>query len=263
VAVSSDGARWFVINASPNLGAQIESLAADGFPATARPEGPLEAILLTNADLDHTLGLFLLREGGPLIIHATAAIRETLGAALRLEDVLQAFCGVSWREPVSEFSPLRLRSGVNSGLSARVFDLPASRPSFAARTGMSAESGHSVAWQIRDDTTGARALIAPHVSRITEPLRDAMQDSQAVLFDGTFWSDDELQRVKPGARTARQMGHVPVSESWGALASLRARPRVLIHINNTNPILAPGSPERRIVEESGIIVGEDGLEYEL
>lgn len=260
--MSADGAHWFLINASPNLAVQIESLTSPHSKKSPRQAGPVEAILLTNADLDHTLGLFLLREGGPLTIHAAAAVREVLCQSLRLEQMLQAFCGVRWGEPSEEFAPLSLRHGPASGLSARVIRLPADKPSFARHVPV-ATDGLSVAWQILEDTTGARALIAPHVSQITAPLRAAMDESDVVLFDGTFWSDDELQQVKPTARTARQMGHVPVRESLATVATMRAPRKILVHINNTNPMLAPESSERRQVEEAGVVIGEDGWEAEV
>jgi pyrroloquinoline quinone biosynthesis protein B len=219
-------------------------------------------VLLTNADLDHTLGLFLLREGGPVTIYATKAVRQTLCESLHLDKILNRFCGVRWCAPGLTFAPLVRRDGSASGLSARVIPLPGEKPSFAENE-KSADSGYSIAWQILDQATGKRSLIAPHVSEITGPLRDAMIESEAVLFDGTFWADDELQRLKPSARTARQMGHLPVRESVNALGALRARHKALVHINNTNPILAPGSPECRQVEAAGIAVGEDGMEFDL
>jgi pyrroloquinoline quinone biosynthesis protein B len=262
VAISSDGVGWFLINASPDLSTQIESISLVTPGTDSRHMGPVEAVLLTNADLDHTLGLFLLREGGPVTIYATSAVRQTLCESLRVDKILNRFCGVRWGEPGLTSAPLMRRDGSASGLSARVIPLPSEKPSFA-ESEMIADNGYSVAWQILDDATGKRSLIAPHVSEITEPLRAAMIESDAVLFDGTFWADDELQHLKPSARTARHMGHLPVRESVDVLGALRARHKALVHINNTNPILAPGSPERRHVEGAGIVVGEDGMEFRL
>jgi pyrroloquinoline quinone biosynthesis protein B len=262
VAVSADGERWFLINASPDLRTQIEAFRRAGHDEDALRHSPVEAVLLTNADLDHVLGLFLLREGERLSIHATAAVRRALTQGLRMEQVLNAFCGVEWREPTADFAPLPLRDGSASGLSARAILLPGTAPGFTPGTDHGAE-GHSVAWQIADDATGARALVAPDVAEITGELHAAMEGSDAVLLDGTFWSDDELQRVKPSARTAREMGHLPVCESLRTPAWQRTRHRAFIHINNTNPILASDSPERAEVEAAGILLAEDGMEFEL
>jgi pyrroloquinoline quinone biosynthesis protein B len=262
VAVSADGAHWYLINASPDLRSQIEAFLPPGPHEEALRRSPIEAVLLTNADLDHVLGLFLLREGGRLTIHAAAAVRRALLQGLRLDEVLNTFCGVEWHEPTPDFSALPLRDGSASGLSARAILLPGEPPGFA-RDVEPGNLGHSVAWQIADDATGARALIAPDVAEITDELHAAMENSDAVFLDGTFWSDEELQRVKPLARTAREMGHLPVSESLHAPAWRAVRHKVLIHINNTNPILAPGSSERAQVEAAGMMLGEDGMDFEL
>lgn len=223
---------------------------------------PIEAVLLTNADLDHVLGLMLLREGERLTVHATGAVRATLGAGLRLEQVLNTFCGLTWCEPSTELRALPLRNGMASGLSARMIPLSGAAPRFAGER-KSSDEGHSVAWEIVDEASGRRVLVAPHVAAITKELDGALGQADAVLFDGTFWSEDELQQVKPSARTAGQMGHLPVRESFRQLTLRKARRKVYVHINNTNPILAPGSSERTEVEAAGLAIGEDGMEFEL
>jgi pyrroloquinoline quinone biosynthesis protein B len=261
VAVSSGGESWFLINASPDLAAQINA-----FPAL-HPHPPhlrqcrIAGVLLTNADLDHVLGLLLLREGSALNIHATDAVRETLFAS-GIEHLLTAFCAVSWSEPYVHFAELNAADGTASGLSARAILLPGSPPPFLKKSAH--PTGHSVAYQIEDRKTGTRLLVAPDVSAITPELSHALANSDIILFDGTFWSSDELQRVRPGARRSEEMGHLPIR--GGSLAPLRALPakrKAYFHINNTNPILIPGSPERAEVEAAGMIVGYDGLEFAL
>ncbi len=123
------------------------------------------------------------------------------------------------------------------------------------------ELPRSVAFQFRDDTSGATALFAPSVGKLTEELRNAVHASDVVLFDGTFWSDGELAVVRAGARTARDMNHLPIGD--GSLDLLRqspARRKIYTHINNTNPILMPGTRERAQVEQAGIEIARDGLE---
>jgi pyrroloquinoline quinone biosynthesis protein B len=262
VSVSADGVHWYLINASPDLRVQIENFPLlQPRPGSGR-NSPVEGVLLTNADLDHVLGLFLLREGERLILHATEAIRQTLSRELRLDQLLGAFCGLTWRAPTSEFSPLNFRDGSASGLYGRAIFLPGTQPLFAAGP-ISDNHGHSIAWQIADGSTGARLLVAPDVAAMTAELRDAMEESEAVLLDGTFWSGDEMNGVKRSARTASEMGHLPIRASLQTFGNLHARHKVYLHINNTNPILALDSAERALVEEAGIVVGEDGMEFEL
>lgn len=271
VAVSAAGERWFLVNASPDLRAQIES-----FPALHPGRGVVRAsairdVLLTNADFDHVLGLFMLREpgGGRLRVHCTAAVRDTLRTALRLDALLAGFCGIEWRELPGTHSPLRTALEAETGLTCRAIPLPGDPPRYADGTTVTVGGGgQSVALEFVDRASGKRLLVAPDVAAITPDLRSAMAAADAVLFDGTFWSEDELRRVDPAARPASDMGHLPISRGNGggsleALRDLRARPRVYVHVNNTNPIFSPGSPERTEVEGAGVLVGEDGMEFTL
>jgi pyrroloquinoline quinone biosynthesis protein B len=226
-------------------------------------DSPITTVLLTNADLDHTLGLLLLREGLPLQVYATAAVRRTLERGLRLPAVLDAFNGASWTEPSEEFAPLGEGDGVAGGLYYRAVLLPGEAPVYAQGP-LDHLTGHSVAYQFRDGQTGARLLIAPDVGAIPSGLAQALDESDAVFFDGTFWSQTELLQVRAGARTARAMGHLPIGDgSLPVLRDLPARLKVYLHINNTNPILDPGSGERQQVERAGIRVGEDGQAFQL
>ena len=206
-------------------------------------------------------GLLSLREGGRLRVHATNAVRETLDRSLGMTRILDAFCGVDWMEPAfADFTPLPGSGGGDSQLSYRAIKLPGGPPVFASER--DPRGVHCVAYCFLDRETGGRLLVAPDVGGWNEELRGAMAESDAVLFDGTFWSGDELQRVKTGARTAEQMGHVTIrDQSLAVLGSLLARHRIYIHINNTNPVLSPGSPERAAVEAAGLAVGCDGLEF--
>ena len=200
---------------------------------------PIAGVLLTNADIDHALGLLLLRQQEtPLVVHAADQTRTALEW---IDSVLARFSGIEWRKIAAEF---QLLSG---SIGFRTIELP-----------------RSVAFQFRDDTSGATALFAPSVDELTDELRDAVHASDVVLFDGTFWSDNELAAVRPGARSAREMNHMPISE--GSLDFLRqspARRKIYTHINNTNPILMPGTRERAQVEQAGIGIARDGLEIVL
>ncbi len=196
-------------------------------------------VFLTNADIDHALGLLLLREQEkPLVVYATDETRKALAW---IDSVLARFCGIEWRKISADFQLL------GGSIGFRAIELP-----------------RSVAFQFRDDTSGATALFAPGVGELTDKLRDAVNASDVVVFDGTFWSDGELSLVRPSARGAREMNHLPISDgSFEVLRQSPARRKIYTHINNTNPILMPGSPERAQVERAGIEIARDGLEIVL
>jgi pyrroloquinoline quinone biosynthesis protein B len=262
VAIRDDGGQWFLVNASPDLPVQICAFSELQPEPGALRGTPIAGILLTNADLDHVLGLFLLREGGRLHIYAPNAVRETLDKSIGLTSVLDSFCGVLWHLPSdADFAPLQSDAG-KSSLLCRAIGLPGKAPLFAQEK--RPDETHSVAYQFMDQRTGRRLLVAPDVGECNAALSAALQESDAVLFDGTFWSGDELGGVKAQARTAADMGHLTIKDdSLALLGGLRAQRKIFIHINNTNPVLCPGSPEQAAVAAVGIEVGYDGLEFEL
>lgn len=245
IAISGNAEKfpgWFLINASPDLARQIETTPQlrPGLRAAAGLRNtPIAGVLLTNPDIDHALGLLLLREQqSPLVVYAAD---ETRTALEWIDGVLAKFSGIEWRKITAEFQSL------NDSIGFRTIKLP-----------------RSIAFQFRDNTSGATALFAPSVGKLTEELRDAVQASDVILFDGTFWSDDELAAVRPGARSAREMNHLPILD--GSLDFLRQSPgrrKIYTHINNTNPILMPGTGERAQVEQAGIEIARDGLEIVL
>jgi pyrroloquinoline quinone biosynthesis protein B len=237
IAISSEtSSEWFLINASPDLSRQIESMPQLQPRRGSLRNTPLAGVLLTNADIDHALGLLLLRQQETRLV--VYAADETRHALAWIDSVLSRFCGIEWRKISTDFQSL------NDSLGFRAIELPG-----------------SVAFQFRDDSSGATALFAPSVGELTKELRNAVHASDVVLFDGTFWSDRELRVVRSGARTAREMNHLPISD--GSLDLLRqspARRKIYTHINNTNPILMPGTPERAEVEQARIEIARDGLE---
>jgi pyrroloquinoline quinone biosynthesis protein B len=264
VALSADGQNWFLINASPDLRAQIEAFSGLQPSAQTSRNSPIAAVLLTNADLDHVLGLFLLREKSSLRVHAPESVFQVLARELRLVDVLKPFCRLDWQDTSGD-SPrsLLLENGERSGLKYRALPLSTQAPPYASSS-TSGEGTQSVAYEIVDERSGGRMIVAPDVASITPELLLAMKTADAVLFDGTFWSNDELPNVTGKARTADDMGHLTVRDgSLTVLRDLKARHKIYLHINNTNPILNPDSSERAAVERAGIVVGHDGLEFEL
>lgn len=226
---------WWLVNASPDLAAQIERTAVLQPRDTVR-NTPIAGVLLTNADLDHALGLLLLRQQDkPLLVYADEATRSALAW---IDATLARFCGIQWCQIKPDFQPL------TGCIAFRAIQL-----------------SHSVAFQFRDDASGRLGLVAPAVAKLSRELSDLVQESEVILFDGTFWSDGELAKIRPGARSARDMNHLPISEgSFDFLRRPPARRKIYTHINNTNPILMPGSPERMQVEQAEIEIARDGLE---
>ncbi len=262
VAIGDDQGNWFLINASPDLPAQIAAFPKLQPNSKTSRNTPIAAVLLTNADLDHTLGLVSLREGGRLRIHATRAVREAVDICPGVTTIMDAFGSVAWEEPPEKLMALRGAEGGESSVQFRAIGLPGKPPKFAKE--IDPAGRHSVAYQLVDARTGGRLLVAPDVAGLNEALQTAMLESDAVLFDGTFWSGDELAQVKDQAASAAEMGHVTIKDcSLALLGGLTAARKIYMHINNTNPVLSPGSPERAAVEAAGIVVGFDGLEFEL
>ena len=242
IAISGDldeFQNWWLINASPDLPRQIESSTRLQPRRKPSRNTPIAGVLLTNADIDHALGLLLLRQQEkPLIVYAT---NETRAALAWIDRTLARFCGIEWREVSSDFQQL------NTDIAFRAIELR-----------------ESVAFQLVQQSSGQLALVAPAVGDLTHDLSEAAATSDAILFDGTFWSQDELKAVRPGARSAREMNHLTISDSsLDFLRQLPARRKIYTHINNTNPILMPGSPERAELEHAGVEVARDGLEIAL
>jgi len=261
--VSADYRQWFLLNASPDIHAQIEA-----FPALhpgSSPGGgrvvPLQAVLLTDAELDHTLGLLLLREGRGLEIHGTAATRDTLWEGTSLLPTLEAYCPVKW-EPVVPGRSVPL----GDGLWYRAFDVPTKK---LARFGASKSSnnvGRVVGYRLTDERTGRALVYLPSVQELSAPVYSELADCACLLIDGTCWRDDELIRLGVAGKTAREMGHVPISGPGGSLEQLSPLPidrKIYIHINNTNPILLEDAQERRVLEQHGLEVAVDGLELQI
>jgi pyrroloquinoline quinone biosynthesis protein B len=262
VAVSGDGRRWFLINASPDVRVQIESFTAL-LPSAGAPRGTgIEGVLLTSADVDHVMGLLILREGRRLVVHAPLPVRRALTDDFNLAGVLERYCGIEWREPPGEAADLPDARGRPSGLSYAAFAVGGKPPRYSRAD----EPNGTVGYRIIDSVTRGRLVCVPGIAAIGDAVVRQLSDADLLLIDGTFWSDDEMVRAGTGASTAGDMGHLPVGGASGSLhriAKLAAKSKVYLHVNNTNPMLVDDSPERRTVEAAGVIVGADGMEFEL
>ena len=258
IAVRGAEGPWLLANASPDLRQQLEGLSAertDGVRAA-----PVAGVLLTDAEIDHTAGLLLLRESStPIRVYGSAEVRHALTDGYPVLRILEDYSGVEWLtlEPGAP-APLQ-----HTSLEVESFAAGGDAPRYLAASGADVEATGLV---FRDRATGSVLTYLPGLARLDDDVLGRMAASDVVLVDGTFWRDDELARLGISERTARQMGHVPLSGPDGSLAALSAlgRPRVvLVHINNTNPVLLERSPEREAVLRAGVEVADDGLEIEL
>jgi pyrroloquinoline quinone biosynthesis protein B len=265
VAISADDRHWFLLNASPDLRAQIESFPPLHPPRDAVRGTPIQAVLLVNADLDHTLGLMLLREGQKLRIHAPQSVQNSLRTGLNFDRIFSAFGGIEWVDSAETPNPLLLANGTTSGLIYETVPLPGKPPRFM-RDEAAAPGPHVVGYRITDERTGGRLLFAPDVAAVDESLRRFMNDCDALLFDGTFWSEREMESRGTGSHPASSMGHLPISGPDGSLkvmAELAVQPKIFLHINNTNPILINGSAEAAAIEAAGCLIGCDGMDIKI
>ena len=258
VAVSGDGESWFLINASPEIRAQIEA-CPDLWPRAER-HSPIAGILLTNGDLDHCLGLLSLRESHPLVIYATDAVRAGFTEDNVLYRTLERFPEqVTWRtlEPGREQALGDLRVTAIAAPGKAPLHLEGRRAPLA---------GDNVGLVIRDGA-GHKLAYFSGIAGPSPEVEQALSDAALVFFDGTFWSSDELIALGLGTRRAEDMAHWPVGGPDGSLRFLArngaGRVDIYIHVNNTNPILLDDSPERRAVQDAGVEVAHDGMEFNL
>ncbi len=258
LAIRGADGPWFLANASPDLRQQLEGLAADG--ARGIRIAPVAGVLLTDAEIDHTAGLVLLRESSTAIrVYGSEQVRRALTEGYPVLPILAGYCGVEWRT----LEPERSVDLDGSSLEVEAFAAGGDAPRYVAGTGADVEATGLV---FRDRCTGGVLTYVPGLARLDDAVLSRLAASDVVLVDGTFWRDDELARLGISDRRASQMGHVPLSGRGGTLEALARleRPRaILVHINNTNPVLLERSPERDAVLRAGVEVAYDGLELEL
>lgn len=262
VAVSADGTRWFLLNASPDVRQQLALLPSPSLNGSMR-HVPVEGIVPTDAELDHTLGITLLREGRSLQLYATPSVLAVLEEDSRIVPVTGAFAEVRvTRFELDQPTTLQHRDGSAAGLVVTPFAVPGDPPRFARRD----LPGHTVGLLVDDAASGRRLAFVPGCGALEAPLLQRLATADLLLFDGTFWTDDEMIRLGLSERSARQMDHLPVSGPDGSLARLAELPcgaRVYTHINNSNPMLIEDGPERARVREAGLEIGDDGMRFRI
>ena len=262
IAISSDGRGWFLLNTSPEIREQIESFP--GLHPQAPRHSPIQAIVLTNGDLDHTLGVLSLRESHPITLYATEGVRRGFTEGNVLYRTLERFPEqVTWRRlPPGQTQPL---GGVGSDLSVTAIPAPGKRPLHLEGPGRRPPSPEdNVGFVIREQSRPRLAYFSG-IAGPSPEVEQALADVEVVFFDGTFWSSDELVAAGLGTRTAEEMAHWPIGGQGGSLEFLSrpGRTAIYIHINNTNPILHEDSKERRAVTDAGIEIAHDGLDLDI
>jgi pyrroloquinoline quinone biosynthesis protein B len=265
VAITEDNRSWFLFGASPDLRKQIEA-TPELHPREGLRQSPIAGVVLANADVDHVLGLLLLRELQPLHIHATASVRRILRDDNSMFGMLQRVPNQTvWTDfETGEQFTLCNTQGEASGLHCQAWSLSTHYPAYVTseRQSQLAPGEASLGFVI-EGSSKSRLAYMPAVPELDDALLQQLDACDVVLFDGTFWSDDELIHVQGSGQTARQMGHIPVENILTMLAGVRRPRKIFLHINNTNPMLDEASPQYRQVRGAGWEVAEDGWQFDL
>ena len=258
LAIRGRDGPWFLVNASPDARQQLEQLSPevlDGVRAA-----PIAGVLLTDAEIDHTAGLLLLRESAsPVRIFGDEGVEKALRHGYPVLPVLEHYCGAEWHT----LKPDQPTALPESSLVVEPFRVGGDAPRYLGGSDVELEAS---GFQFRDRAGDGVVCYVPGLARLDDDVLSRLATSDLVLVDGTFWREDELAQLGISERSARDMGHVALSAPGGTLEALAglARPRkALVHINNTTPIRLEDSPERDAVVSAGVEVAYDGLEIEL
>ncbi|MDZ7799275.1 MAG: MBL fold metallo-hydrolase [Trueperaceae bacterium] len=258
LAFSPGGEDWYLVNATPDVTTQMLH-AASLYPQEGIRHTPLQGVLLTDAELDHTLGLLHLREGARWSLHATRGMLDCMARGFDVVPSLRRYADIDVQE-VPLDAPRTFREG-DEAIRVRWLETDRDPPLY---TGANDEvGGAGCALVLEDEGDGGKLVYAPGVAFVSDALRAACEDADAVLFDGTFWTGDEMQHVTGGTRDARAMGHLAIDGPDGSaafLAELPAATKRYVHINNTNPVLDASSWQRARLRQQGLDVAEDGEE---
>lgn len=269
LAVSADGVNWVLLNASPDIRQQInETPELHPVKSGGSRNSPIKAVVVTNADVDHIVGLIGLREGQPFSIYGSDLVLTTLNA--------NSIFNVCAPEIVPRISlafdtPTSLKgAGVDLGLTVEAFPVPGKVALFLEKGGaqgnFGSRDGDTIGLKVTDAKTGKAFFYIPGCAEVDPPLADRIRGADLIFFDGTLFVDDEMIRQGLLSKTGKRMGHISVSGPDGSIAALNklgVKRRIYVHINNSNPILDENSEARKVVEKAGWEVGFDGMEVRL
>ncbi len=264
IAVSSDGIDWVLFNASPDILTQIQQCGVLQPARNLRDTG-IASVVLMDAQIDHTTGLLMLRENKqPLNLYCTQPVREDLSVGNPLFKVLSHYCDINWQQITLDTNEFSIDGAADVAFTP--LSLTSNAPPYSPHRDKPV-AGDTLGMHMRDRKSGKTLFYAPGLGEMEDSVWQAMQTSDVVLVDGTMWTDDEMISRGASQKTARSMGHLPQSGAGGMIEWLDKLPaktrKVLIHINNTNPILDEDSPERQELTKHGIEVAMDGLEIEI
>jgi pyrroloquinoline quinone biosynthesis protein B len=263
LAVCCDGWAWFLLNAAPDLRAQITATECL-WPHDGLRSSPIAGVVLTGGDVDAVAGLLTLRERHPFALHATREVQTVL-AANSIFEVLAPDCVERHVIALDMRTALTGPKGFDSGLDVTAFPVPGKVALWLeqGRDPGIVEGGHTVGLEVIERRSGARLFFIPGCAAMTPSLARRLRGASTVFFDGTLWRDDEMIRLGVGTKTGRRMGHMSISGEDGIIAAFGAlgvARKIFIHINNTNPVLLDDSPERAEAEAAGWVIAHDGLE---
>ena len=265
IAVSPDGQRWVLLNASPDIGEQLRAQPALQ-PKQGLRDTPIKAVVLMDAQVDHATGLLSLREGPPIELYVTHCVFEDLTTGLPILSVLEHYCGVRWHMlPVAgEQRSAEFAVEGFEALRFRAIAIPGKAPPYSPHRN-DPKVGDNIALEITERQTGKRLCYAPGLAAVGPSEMAWMRGADCLLVDGTFWSEDEMITAGLGHKRAADMGHLPQQGDPGrpgmmdALDATEAGRKILIHINNSNPILDEDGPERAELTRRGIEVAHDAM----
>lgn len=263
IAISSDGVDWILFNASPDIKKQMDDFPALQ-PAREVRDTAIKAILITDAQIDHVTGLLTLREHNkPWDIYCTAAVHDDLTTGFPVFNILGHFRGIDWHEIKTDLEPFTIPPA--PGLIFTAVPLKSEAPPYSPHR-HNTVPGDNVGIRVEDTRTGKNVFYAPGLGVVEDHVLEFMRNADVVLVDGTVWTDDEMSKEGISDKRAQEMGHINQSEEGGTISFLNSmeRPRkILIHINNTNPILNEESAERQVLNKAGIELAYDGMDIEL
>ncbi|MCC3359236.1 pyrroloquinoline quinone biosynthesis protein PqqB [Bacillus sp. REN16] len=260
LAISPNEKDWYLVNAGPDVSRQIETFSALHAGPGIR-ETPLAGVILTDAELDHSIGLLSLREGSHLTIYGTETVRKCLDTSFPVIPMLKNYCSWEWQTLAPDVKE-------RIGDSILIETVPVSRkpPLYAKSDNEESEGVWEVGLLFQNERSGKCVAYFPTLDTVTSEIESALHKADILLVDGTFWSEDELVSLGATKRNARDMGHLPISGPSGIiekLASFSAERKILIHINNSNPILKKGSKESELLKHHGIEIAYEGMEVEV
>jgi len=263
ITVSGNGEDWVLFNASPDIRAQIQSFPPFQPGREVRDTG-IHSIILCDAQIDHTTGLIMLREHTkPWDVYCTAAVHEDLTTGYPLFNVLEHFRGVNWHEVKTDEKSFTIK-GIDD-IRFTAVPLKSEAPPFSPHR-HNTVPGDNIGFLIEDTKSGKNLFYAPGLGVIEDHVLEYMKNADCLLIDGTMWTNDEMSNEGISDKLASEMGHLDQSSEKGIMSTIKPleKPRkILIHINNTNPILDEESPERKELEAAGIEVSYDGMDINL